>query len=275
MTRSDLLPHGKEEQKFHTRILRVAMAIEDSSSYWQQQPIELGVSEIAAIAFESRWFGSKSMARVKALLADFRHRYDTYPVALTVLRQWRPTSTTRQTLCHWHLQLSDPVYRSFTGEFLQVRQQQSNPIIDRDTTARWVRLHFPDWSSATVLRMATSLLTCAADAGLCKSGPGQRNLCYPTVSDEALLYWIYWLRHLQFDGTLLSNPYFKSVGLDGGFLEQRLTKLSGLQFSRMGDLHEFAWDYPDFRHWAVDCLMLMPLNLVSKQGCTSGQEAVT
>ena len=76
------------------------------------------------------------------------------------------------------------------------------------------------------------------------------------MSDEALAYWMYFLRELTFDGSLLNNPYLGSVGLSGEFLEQRLRRVPGLGFARMGDLYEFDWQYPDLVIWAENILGL-------------------
>src|SRR5262249_25635983 len=92
------------------------------------------------------------------------------------------------------------------------------------------------WGSATAIRIATSLLTSAATAGLCSKGTGARSLTYPKVTDEALAYLLYLLRPMAFEGSLLENPYVASVGLTEGLLEQRLRHLPGLSFQRMGEL---------------------------------------
>ncbi|MEN8446803.1 MAG: hypothetical protein ABG776_17535 [Cyanobacteria bacterium J06555_13] len=250
--------HGAEVAQFHTRLLRVSLALDESRTYWEHAMPELPKTQRALLAFEGRWFGSKSMERVKRLLAEFSHRYEMYPDVLAVLRQWKPKDpVTRQNICHWHLQLTDPMYRAFTGDFLEQRRFQSAATINRDIAARWVSQNLStQWASATVLRMATALITCATAAGLCESTPGSRSLGYPKVTDEALGYWLYTLRGLQFEGTLLANPYLASVGLSEGFLEDRLRQLSGLRFSRMGELHEFQWQYPDVSHWAKGELAL-------------------
>ena len=103
--------------------------------------------------------------------------------------------------------------------------------------------------------MATALITCAATAGLCSDRPGTRSLTYPQVTDEALAYWLYFLRYLSFEGSLLNNPYFAAVGLSDR-LEQRLLHLPGVSFQRMGDLEDFGWQYPNLKSWAIHCLGL-------------------
>lgn len=248
--------HGKEVSQFHTRLLRTSLALEESRAYWEHFRIDIPREQRAVIAFEERWFGSKSMARVRSLLVEFSHRFEAYPMSLAVLKHWQPNDpTTRQNICHWHMQLSDPIYRNFTGVFLEQRRLQPNSDIDRDIVARWVTQQLEsEWSAATTFRMATGLIATAAAAGLCSENSGMRSLKYPKVTDEALAYWLYFLRDLYFEGSLLSNPYFNSVGLFDSFLEQRLSRLPGLSFTRMGDLYDFGWHYIDLKSWAMQIL---------------------
>ncbi|BAY73255.1 hypothetical protein NIES23_60830 (plasmid) [Trichormus variabilis NIES-23] len=248
--------HGKEVSQFHTRLLRTSLALEESRAYWEHFRIDLPKEQRAVVAFEERWFGSKSMARVRSLLVEFSHRFEAYPMSLAVLKHWQPNDpTTRQNICHWHMQLSDPIYRNFTGVFLEQRRLQPNSGIDRDIVARWVTQHLEsEWSAATTFRMATGLIATAAAAGLCSDNSGMRILKYPKVTDEALAYWLYFLRDLSFEGSLLTNPYFNSVGLFDSFLEQRLSRLPGLSFTRMGDLYDFGWHYIDMKSWAMQIL---------------------
>jgi hypothetical protein len=250
--------YGAEVNQFHTRLLRMPLATEESRAYWENLRVEIPKDKRVVVAFEERWFGNKSMARVETILKNFAYRFDAYPVALEVLQRWCPSNpTTRQNICHWHLQLSDPIYRSFSGIFLEQRRLHPEPTLDRDIVVRWVSGQLNNqWSSATTIRMATALMTCATTAGLCSDNPGTRRLVYPKVTDEALAYWLYFLRYLSFEGSLLNNPYLASVGLSESFLEQRLLRLPGLSFKRMGDLQDMGWQYPDLKSWAIHCLGL-------------------
>lgn len=252
-----MLPN-QESNQFHTRLLRISLAVEESRAYWEHLKIDIPKDKLPVVAFEERWFGSKSMARVRSLLVEFSHRFAAYPSSLTVLRLWQPNDPiTRQNICHWHLQLTDPIYRNFTSVFLEQRRQQENANIDRDIVARWVTQQLEtEWSAATTLRMATGLIAACADAGLCSENVGKRQLKYPKITDEALAYWLYFLQHLSFTGTLLDNPYFKSVGLSDSLLEQRLRSLPGITFKRMGELYDFGWQYPDLKTWAIASLAL-------------------
>lgn len=250
------LCYGKEESQFHTRLLRTSLCLEESRAYWENSRASIPKDKLAVVAFEERWFGSKSMARVRSLLVEFGYRFEAYPVTLSLLRRWRPIDPiTRQNICHWHMQCSDPTYRTFTGVFLEKRRLQQDAHIDRNIAARWVTSQLEsEWSSATTLRMATGLIGASASAGLASENSGTRQLKYPKVTDEALVYWLYVLRHLKFTGTLLDNPYFTSVGLSGSFLEQRLSHLDGISFKRMGELYDFGWHHPDLKSWAIQAL---------------------
>lgn len=249
--------YGSEVEKFHSRLLRLSLAIADSQAYWQNWRAEISEQQKIEIAFEERWFGNKSMPRIQTLLNNFNHRFDAYPIALKVLCVWYPRDlVTRQNICHWHLQLSDPLYRCFSDQFLEQRRANLQENIDRDGVVRWLSGQIQaEWSTSTVTRMATALITCATTAGLCSDGIGTRQLQYPKVTDEALSYWLYFLRHLSFTGSLVSNPYWRSLGLRDEMLEKRFRRLSSIRFQRMGELADFGWQYPDL--WAMAQAELM------------------
>lgn len=241
-----------EATEVHTRILRLALGIEESRSYWEHVDPSVPPAQRSIIAFEQRWFGSKSLERVRFLLSNFVDRYDRHPEALRVLRRWRSMdASTRQVICHWHLQLSDPLYRRFTGRFLVERRGLRDPKLDRDGALRWVKTEFPDrWSEATCVQFASKLLSAASEAGLISPKRDPRALLLPKVPDLALAYLMYLLRGLRFEGTLTENPYLASVGLVEGFLDQRLRALQGVSFHRMAQLTELEWDAPNLTAWA-------------------------
>ena len=245
-------PRILEASAVHTRILRLALGIEDSRSYWEHVDPNVLALDRPRVAFEQRWFGAKSMERVRVLLANFADRYDAIPEALSVLRRWRSMdAATRQMVCHWHLQLSDPMYRQFTGRFLVERSSLREPRIDRDVVLRWVKQEFPDrWAEATCVQFASKLLSAASEAGLVSPHRDPRAILVPKVSDLALGYLLHLLRDIRFEGTLLENPYLASVGLTEGFLDQRLRTLPGLTYRRMGQLSELDWEYASLTAWA-------------------------
>lgn len=241
-----------EATQVHTRILRLALGVEDSRSYWEHVDPSVPPGDRAVVAFEQRWFGAKSLERVRFLVSAFVERYDPFPEALAVLRRWHSMDApTRQMICHWHLQLSDPLYRRFTGEFLVERRAARDAKLDRDITLRWVKSEFPDrWSAATCVQFASKLLSAASEAGLVSPKRDPRSLPLPKVPDLALAYLMHLLRGAAFQGTLTDNLYLASVGLTEGFLDQRLRGLPGLTYRRMAHLTEIDWDAPSLSAWA-------------------------
>lgn len=241
-----------EATTVHTRILRLALGIEDSRSYWERVDPAVPLTARAQVAFEQRWFGAKSLERVRFLLQNFVDRYDAFPEALAILRRWRSMdAAARQVICHWHLQLSDPLYRKFTGDFLVARRTLREPRVDRDVVLRWVKSEFPGrWSEATGVQFASKLLSAASEAGLISPKVDPRSLLVPKVTDLALAYMLHLLRGLRFTGTLIDNAYLASVGLTDGVIDQRLRTLPGITFRRMAHLTEFDWDHATLTAWA-------------------------
>ncbi len=247
------LAAGAEVTEGHTKLLRVSLLLDESRSYWEHRRPEIAYHGLHNEAFEKRWFGSKTMARVRVLIRSLELRFAAFPTAMKVLRDWRPTDlTTRQLICHWHTQLTDPIYRALTGSFLEARRALPERTVDRDLVVRWARELTDDkWASATTQRMANGLLSTASEAGLCSTNPGKREVKFPNVPDAALSYLFYLLRSVRIEGSLLQNPYVASVALTEGFLEERLRRLGSVSFGRMADVHEFDWAYPDLSAWAA------------------------
>jgi hypothetical protein len=246
----------REVTEVHTRILRLALGVDDARGYIENVDTSVPVGQRTTAAFEQRWFGTKSMERVKTLLANFQARFDPFPEALAVLQSWKGMApSTRQLICHWYLQLTDPMYRKFTGEFIPMRRESSKPQFDRGVVVRWVNTDHPDrWSASTVNMFASKLSTAASEAGLIKSKKDPRTPVIPSVPDEALEYILYLLRGVSIEGSLMENPYMASVGLTGDFIDQRLRGLPGLRFQRMGELVEFNWQYESLTEWAKETL---------------------
>ena len=242
-----------EQTTTHTQILRLALAADESRRYWEHADPALSPAERLDRAFEQRWFGTKSVERVRLLLNNFTLRYDAYPGALVVLRRMhRMEAPLRLLVCHWHLQLADPTYRRFTGRFLVERRSRpgSPATVSRDAVMRWVEEQAPGrWAAATLTQFATKLLSAASEVGLVGGPPDPRELVLPRVPDRALEYGLHLLRELRFEGGLLSNPYLASVGLGPDALEVRLRGLSCVEHRRMGDMHELSWEHPSLLEW--------------------------
>lgn len=240
-----------EVTDLHTRLLRLALGVEASRAYWAHGDPARDKAAEAIQAFEERWFGAASLPRVRVLLGYLRARYAELPQALAVLHGWSDMSpATRQVVCHWHLQLNDPIYRRFTGEFLVERRQRPGATVDRPMVIRWVRDTFPGrWGPATQVQFASKLLSAASEAGLLSRRRDPRTLSWPKVSDQALTYLLYLLRGITIDGKLTDNPYLASVGIDPVVASDRIRALPDIAWNRQGDLDEFTWTYPDLAHW--------------------------
>jgi hypothetical protein len=231
----------------------LALAVEDTSSYWERLDSRVPIPKRAKAAFEQQWFGVMGLDRVRYLITSFVVRYDAFPNALTVLSRWPSMDiSTRQVICHWHLQLSDPIYRRFTGELLPKRRALREPTVDREVTLQWLKAEFPDkWSEPTCFQLAGKLFSAAREAGLV-SRRDPRTLSFPRVSDHALAYLLYLLRETRFDGTLTSSPYLKSVGFDETLMTQRAPSLPGVALRQVSGALAFDWAYPDLASWVKE-----------------------
>lgn len=233
----------------HTRLLKCALEIEESRAYWRRRN---GTSPTVQQAFEDYWFGARSMSRIEVLLANLRVRFDAFPEALAVLHRWHSMAPeTRALVCHWHLQLADPLYRTITGEQMVARRSGPRPEVTRDLVVKWVGERGPGrWTMSTRIQFASKLLSAAHAAGLVGSTKDPRPLLVPRVPDDALAYLLHLLRGIRFDGSMLANPYLASVGLDDGSLYERLAALPCLRFGRQGDVVDFGWRFDSLHAWA-------------------------
>ena len=239
----------KETSKVHTRLLKCALEIDGARAYWSYTDGSAPV--VLQKAFNEYWFGARSLDRVKTLLANFRYRFNTYPQSLHILHHWPMTPDIRRIICHWHLQLADPLYRAFTGNFLAERREGSRKEVTRDVVVTWVSSpETAHWQMSTRIRFASALLSCAFSAGLVGATRGSRPLLLPRIDDNALVYILYLLREIKFKGTLLDNPYLRSLGLAGKILEDRLHSLEALDFRRQSDLIDYGWTYSSLINWA-------------------------
>jgi len=245
----------EEATTVHTRLLRITLAVDESQAYWANEAPPLSPQAATAFAFEGRWFGGKSAARVGRLLSDMAVRYAAFPESLAVLRRWSAmSSATRRLVCHWHLQLSDPLYRRFTGLFLAERRagRAASGDLTRDLVARWVRAEGGErWAPATCVQFASKLLSTAFEAGLVSTRRDPRPLAIPPVPDDALVYLLYLLRSVRFVGTLFENPYLASVGLTGPLLDARLVRLEDVTYRRMGDVVDVEWKAESLQAWGA------------------------
>ncbi len=240
-----------EATTYHTRLLKCSLEIEHCREYWQHVS-DFADECTARDAFAEYWFGARSLPRVRLLVANFRDRFDRFPPALSVLHRWSSMdSGTRRLICHWHLQLADRLYREFSGTFLIDRLASGRSELTRDVVVRWIEQIAPQkWTTSTRIQFATKLLYSAYEAGILRGRRDPREWQAPRVTDEALGYILYLLRSIEFQGTLVNNPYLASIGVSGAELERRLRTFSDCPLRRQGELFEFAWRYGSLAEWA-------------------------
>lgn len=235
----------------HTRLHKCALIVEESRAYWERRAC-FGQVPSSKEAFDQYWFGAKSLSWVTLLLLNLRTRFELFPESHQVLQSWTAmTPDARAAICHWHLQLTDPLYRAFTGEYLVSRRELVSPEIHVNSVVSWVNDNGPDsWTLSTKKKLASRLLSVARSANLIAGRRDPRTPVFPRISDEALTYILYLLRDVSTSGTRLDNPYLSSVGLTGSMLEARLRKLPAMKFQRVADVVEFNWKYPTLAAWA-------------------------
>ena len=234
-----------EASKQHTGLLRLGLIEPESAVFWSQSLRELEPEEQIQTAAEEEWFGRRSQIRLRYLLLNLNARFDVN--TQRALRAWNPSKVEdRKLICHWHLQLSDPLYRSFTSTHLPARREAAQPTIDRDAVLQWVNDYTQNrWAPITALRMASALLTCLNEVGFGHGLAPIRPLLAPPVSDAALGYLLYLLRESDFTGTLGSNPYLASLDLEGDKLRDRLSSVAGVKFARPVESGDLQWEFPD------------------------------
>ena len=86
MTRSSTKP--AEVSEIHTRLLRLSLAVEESRAYWENVDPSLPPEARPDRAFEERWFGAKSMARVKLTLANMVVRFSIAARQIVDVETW-------------------------------------------------------------------------------------------------------------------------------------------------------------------------------------------
>lgn len=245
-----------EVTTMHTRILRCTLATDDSQAYWRNVDLGVPMQERARVAFESRWFGLKSEARVDTLIRNMAERFDTFPEALALLHALPSVpAALRPWICHLHTQLSDPLYRRFTGEYLPQRRAQGLHSLDRDTVARWVESLEPGrWSVITCRKFGTNLIATAVEAGLLESRRDPRALSTVPAPELALGYALYLLRTVRFEGPLGDDPYLRSLGAWRDTLPQVLQRVPGVAYQRLGRVEDIEWRYPSLTAWGTHVL---------------------
>ncbi len=234
----------------HTRILRCMLATEDCVAYWKHVDPRVPPSERASVAFQDRWFGVKSEARARTILPDMMARFDAYPHALELLQTVTLPTRLRPFVCHVHTQLADPIYRRFTGGFLADRREQGYRNVDLDQVSRWVEELEPGrWATATRTKFASNLLATALDVGLVGGRRDPRALTAPAAPDLVFGYVLYLLREVAFQGTLVDNPYLRSLGVTPTSFASAVSRVPGVRYLALGGTGELDLGEPSVLAW--------------------------
>lgn len=242
-------PMPAEATAHSARLTKCGIEIDECRAWWAHADRTACASPQRI--FDEYWFGAKSVARIEVLVRSMRLRFDAYPSALVTLHRWPHMSAeTRRLICHWHLQLSDSLYRSFTGDYLPSRRLMPASDVTRPMVVAWVAGQSGiAWSLPTRTQFATNALSAACAAGLVAGKRDPRAVTLPAVPNDALGYLLHLLREIEYEGTLLDNPYLSSVGLVGPALDDRLRSLPGVRFRRQGDLADFGWEHGSLEAW--------------------------
>ena len=198
----------------HTGLLRLGLATADSVAFWSRATEDLPAAEIARTADEQGWFGDMSSSRVRYVVRQLQKRFP-YPARKLLGFEPRAESDRNALICHWHLQLNDPLYRHYTSHYLLGCWSGPTTSVTLDGTEKWVRQRpsARDWKANTQRRMASGLMSAATEAGLMsKTGREERELKLPTVQSSEHDY----LKKLiQLAGVKDADPYLASIGRSG------------------------------------------------------------
>jgi len=250
----------REATAVHTRILRTTLATDDCYAYWQKVDTSIPASKRARVAFEERWFGLKSDARVRTLMGDMAERFDAFPEALELLHELRTVpAALRPWICHVHTALADPLYRQFTGAFLPERRTLGYASVDREQVARWVNELYPErWAGVTATKFGSNLLATAFEAGLITERRDPRPLTPVAAPEMAIAYVLYLLREVTFEGSLTDNLYLRSLGVGTDSFRFLAARMPGVRFAELGGVAELTFTEPNLVAWGLKHMRASP-----------------
>lgn len=210
-------PPFKEETSPHTGLLRLGLVVEQSQIFWCRAGQERDARVLAEQASRQEWFQDTSDSRSRYLVQQLSRRFP--PECRAELA--RSPDLQASLVCHWHLQLTDPLYRLYTGEYLMERWSSPTQSVSLEGSNEWARkqAYTFGWRPNTVRRLASGLLSSATEAGLCRrSGRRERELRLPRVESRDREYLT---SLLEKAGALGSRSmYLLPVGLGSGSLTE-------------------------------------------------------
>lgn len=199
-----------EQTAPHTGLLRLGLAVEQSVAFWAQAGTEADLDALVERAHQEKWFPNSSESRNRYLVQQLARRFS--PQTRSLLAAQAELSP--PLVCHWHLQLTDPIYRLFTGSYLMSCWSSPTQSVGLEGSVKWVsnQALTIGWRVNTIRRMASGLLSSATEAGLCrKSGRKERELWLPAMTSSETEY----LNNLLESVAALENRslYLLPVGL--------------------------------------------------------------
>jgi hypothetical protein len=240
-------PRPQEVKSIHSRLLRLGLAVRESQIFWRTRDPEQSTKLTIERAHQEGWFGAKSLKQVEYLVTSLDTRFTG---AITDLRVWDPAEKAdRCWVCHFHLQLTDPLYRQFTAHYLSHRLERAQPNIEKLSALRWLNQLAPNkWAVATAERLVSGLVSALNEAGFSRGRSSPRDIVIPPLSNESLAYLLFLLKNSEFEGSILSNPYLKTTYL-GEDLERRLTELPGFDYQHNDEGGTLKWKVDSFLDW--------------------------
>lgn len=204
----------------HTGLLRYGLAVEQSKVFWQKADQDWPLGELRQRAVRQSWFPGLSPTRTRYVVAQQMKRFPLEARKLLRFAAFEEDHRNRL-VCHWHLQVTDPVYRDYTAGFLLHRWTTLDTHVSLESTIRWVEKQplAAGWQPITVRRLASGLLSAATEAGLCVGiGKEERTLRLPPVDRQDRSYLAGLLKIADALGN--AKTYLMSVGQSAIDLEE-------------------------------------------------------
>ncbi|HRG77874.1 MAG TPA: hypothetical protein PLX69_25160 [Leptospiraceae bacterium] len=200
-------------EKAHTDLLKVGARIQESKIYLLNRNFSVSKEDTVSKAFSEKWFGFKSQTYVKRLISRFELRFSKFPEAFLLLRSWVEKINLKdfKNICHFHIQLTDPYYRWFTGIYLgNLIFLGYEEIPTEALISSFEELVTTPMSVKVKRTLALRLKTAARDCGILE-GKTDKKISLSTPGIIVLYYILFVLRQIGFPSSdIPSSPYIKS-----------------------------------------------------------------
>ena len=243
-----------ETTEVHTRILRLALGIDEARAYWAH--VDPAVPPGAARA--------PGLRAALVRREDARPREDAAPLPRRPVRRLPggarrapPLAPHGPRHAPGHLPLARPAHRPHLPALhRRVPRRAAHAQGPEGGSPGGGPLAAPDLARTAgrrppIVQFASKLLSAASEAGLVSPKRDPRALLFPKVPDHAIAYLLLPApRRPPRRARSPRTPYVASVGLGDGFLDQRLKTIPAITLRRMGALVELDWAHPTLTAWA-------------------------